>query len=301
MNFLDANYNKDFVRTITNIYGDQGAEWLKQLPSLVNQCVQKWDLTDLQPYQNLTYNYVLFGNQHELPIVLKMRCGADELRNEVAALQAFNNYGCVKNLDYDKSLGALLLERAVPGEALTSLFPYNDRKATAIAADLLQKLHKSVILSTSCFQSLDDVLSDLHKDFSELAPFIVYARTLRKKLLSNKNNQVLLHGDFHHGNIVSASDSQWVAIDPEGIVGSPLYDVALFIRNPLKELVNTVQAQTIIATRIQDFAQLLGYSEQSIYEWTYLQAVISAYWSLEDGLDAGNHIKFLVLLEQLQI
>ncbi len=145
------------------------------------------------------------------------------------------------------------------------------------------------------------MLPNLHKNFSELSPFLSYARILRKKLLSNKNNQVLLHGDFHHGNIVSASDSQWVEIDPEGIMGDSLYDIALFIRNPLKELVNTVQAQTIIAKRIQDFAQLLGYSEQSIYEWTYLQAVVSACWSLEDGLDADNHIKFLVLLEQLQI
>ncbi len=134
---LCYGYDVNFSHTIISTYGDQGAEWLKQLPYLVNQCAQKWDLTNLQPYQNLTYNYVLFGNNRGLPIVLKIRCGVDELRKEVAALQAFTNYGCAKILNYDESLGALLLERAVPGNTLTSLFPYNDRKAIAIAANLL--------------------------------------------------------------------------------------------------------------------------------------------------------------------
>jgi len=43
----------------------------------------------------------------------------------------------------------------------------------------------------------------------------------------------------------------------------------------------------------------LGYTPQCIYNWTYLQTVSSAYWSIEDKLDITRHIAFLTLLERI--
>ncbi|HEV2601786.1 MAG TPA: hypothetical protein VGT41_05860 [Candidatus Babeliales bacterium] len=57
----------------------------------------------------------------------------------------------------------------------------------------------------------------------------------------------------------------------------------------------------IIFKRITDFAQLLGYDAQRIYDWTYLQAMTSAYWSIEDGLDVTNRVAFLRLLQQVRV
>ncbi len=43
---------------------------------------------------------------------------------------------------------------------------------------------------------------------------------------------VLVHGDFHHHNILRAGERH-VAIDAKAMLGEPEYDVPSFLRNPL--------------------------------------------------------------------
>ena len=52
--------------------------------------------------------------------------------------------------------------------------------------------------------------------------------------LGNPSGQnLVLHGDLHHYNILSAEREPWLAIDPKGIVGEPEYEAAAFLRNNL--------------------------------------------------------------------
>ena len=104
-------------------------------------------IPDLIPYPNLTYNYVLAGMMQDVPIVLKLRCDNRELEKEVAALHAFKDYGCVTILSHDNALGAILLERVVPGDSLVSYFPHKDSSATFIASSLVRDLHRVPIPS----------------------------------------------------------------------------------------------------------------------------------------------------------
>lgn len=293
-------FSDSFEFTIKNTYGPAGVTWLTQLPIIIEQCATLWKLTHLHPFANLTYNYVLSGMQDGIPVVLKLRCAVAELRKEVAALTTFQDHGCVKLLDHDEQLSALLIEQIIPGNTLSLYLPNDDSNATHIAADLVKMLHDTNISSTYNFPSLEVVLPDLSKNFSELMLFLTRARELRKSLLATQHNKVLLHGDFHHGNILLTSNNQWLVIDPEGIIGDPIYDLAIYIRNPLKEMIVLPHAQEIVTNRIHDFATLLGYSPQRIYDWTYLQAVCSAYWSLEDGLTVSHHVKFLDILNDIR-
>ncbi|GHU15836.1 hypothetical protein FACS189449_13600 [Alphaproteobacteria bacterium] len=57
---------------ITSIHGDIGRKWLCDLDSIVADLARKWSLTDLKPFDNLTFNYVLSGFQNDVPIVLKI-------------------------------------------------------------------------------------------------------------------------------------------------------------------------------------------------------------------------------------
>jgi streptomycin 6-kinase len=267
---MKFSFSNMFEHTIKTIYGIDGSTWLGQLPKIIKACSEKWHLKELTPYQNLTYNYVLSG---------------------------FLN-GCVRVLASDEHLGALLLERVVPGYALSKLFPHKDSVATTIAADLLSSLYGASI--TKEFPSLEHILPDLQSEPYALTSFLPYARKSIKKLLSSQN-RVLLHGDFHHGNIICAGSEQWVMIDPEGIVGDPAYDLAVYIRNPVKELVAAPNAKEIITNRIHDFSKLFSYSPQSIYDWTYVQVTVSAYWSIEDGIDIAYHVAFLRILQHVKI
>jgi streptomycin 6-kinase len=297
------SYSNSFAHTITSVYGPKGAQWLAQLSQLVTQCAVEWQLSALQTYPTLTYNYVLFGMMNDVPIVLKLRCDTAQTLQEAAALKAFESFGAVKLLAHNTQLNALLLERVVPGTPLSDLFPDEDACATRIAAKLVKMLHQAPIPETHSFPSLEQVIPDFTKDPHPLAPFIAHARTLRSRLLSTQPKQkFLLHGDFHAGNILLSSNSDTlIVIDPEGLVGDPLYDLAVYIRNPKTELITNPQAHVIVKNRINSFAQLLGYDAQRIYDWVYLQAVTSAYWSVEDGLDTSEHVAFLTLLQKISL
>ena len=288
-----------FEDTITNTYGIKGTQWLASLPIIIERCALQWNLSALKPYPNLTYNYVMSGMIDHKPVVLKLRCDQTELQQEIAAVEALNGYGCVRVLAYNLNYGAMILERAVPGESLTTLFPHDDQKATRIAADCMQALHKAPLPESSLFKTLEQTLPHFTKTATALDPFIIRAQELKKQLLATQQKNVLLHGDFHSGNILSSDHNQWVVIDPEGTIGDPLYDLAVYIRNPLTELVACPDALIIISNRINDFATSLGYTPQCIYNWTYLQTVSSAYWSIEDKLDITRHIAFLTLLERI--
>ena len=47
------------MQNITNIYGKKGQEWFDNLPKIVNALSNYWQLTDVIPVDNMTYNYVV--------------------------------------------------------------------------------------------------------------------------------------------------------------------------------------------------------------------------------------------------
>jgi streptomycin 6-kinase len=113
-----------FESNIVNIYGDRGKVWLSNLKTLLEEIALKWNLSELKPFNNLSYNYVLSGFQNKQPIVLKLGFDIESLQREAEALRNFYNFGAVKILA--EKDGALLLERAMPGKSLKSYFPEMD-------------------------------------------------------------------------------------------------------------------------------------------------------------------------------
>lgn len=295
---IGMHYNQEFVTAIMSRYKEQGKQWLDQLPHLIDTCAQKWELTDIQPFPEQTYNYIAFAKQSNQDVVLKLRIDTFLFELEVAYLRYYQEPECVRLLDYDTVLGAMLLERIMPGTPLTELMKDgHDHQATTAAMHLLQKIQKPA--QALNFPDLDTILPRFDRHFPELECFTQKARALREKLLATSKNNVLLHGDFHHGNILADRDGTWRVIDPEGLIGDRAYDAAVFIRNPLSEIIQRADASHLIKQRITTCARMLNEDYQHIYEWTYLQTVTSAYWSAEDGLSTHRHVQFLEILETL--
>jgi streptomycin 6-kinase len=61
--------------------------------------------------------------------------------------------------------------------------------------------------------------------------------------------------------------------------------VAAFIRNPIPELLNHVDAKNIILNRITHFAKIMELPLQRILDWCFVQAVLAWAWALEDDCD----------------
>jgi streptomycin 6-kinase len=51
-------------------------------------------------------------------------------------------------------------------------------------------------------------------------------------LLSSPQDEVVLHGDLHHGNILDFGTRGWLAIDPKGLLGERGFDYANIFTNP---------------------------------------------------------------------
>lgn len=50
---------------------------------------------------------------------------------------------------------------------------------------------------------------------------------------------MLLHGDFHHDNILLGNDGEYIIIDPKGVIGDPVFDIARFILNEFDDEITT--------------------------------------------------------------
>jgi len=278
------NYTNSFNSNIINVYKDKGRLWLSQLPKIISRISEKYRLSELKTVHNLSYNYVLSGLQSSQPIILKIGLDIDGLHQEAKALDSFAGFGVIKLLEQENDM--LLLERAVSGISLKSYFPTREMQAIKIACDVMQRLHLAPLPKTNRFPNIKDLLSIIDKKSSIQDNYIQKARHLRDHLLSTSLEPVLLHGDLHHDNILQ-NGYDFLAIDPKGVIGEPVFDVAAFIRNPIPELLDSVHILDIISNRIDVFARILIKDPQRIKDWCFVQTVLAHIWALEDGVDTG--------------
>lgn len=278
----------DFAQTMVELYGAAGVEWLRRLPALIAECEQRWSLTVLPHFSPLSYNYVapaICADGTE--VVLKLGVLNAELLTEIAALELYNGRGIVRLLDADPEQGILLLERLKPGMLLEEL--PDDEEATSIAAGVMRQLWRPVP-PDHAFPSVAKWAAGLQRLRQRFggttgplpANLVERAERLFKELIDSMAEPVLLHGDLHHANILTAERQPWLAIDPKGVVGEPAYEVGAYLRNPMARLLAASQPERILARRVDQFAAELELDRTRLLGWGLAQAVLSASWSVED-------------------
>ena len=141
---------------------------------------------------------------------------------EPDALAHWAGEGAVRLLRHDRARRAFLIERAVPGTDISEL---SDAEATAIAVDVGRRLWRPagapfLRVADELPRWLDEAVGELRAKAEEL----VAGMELR--------HDVLVHGDFHHHNILASARGH-LAIDPQPFLGEPEYDVVPFLWNPL--------------------------------------------------------------------
>jgi len=280
----------EFISTITKIWGQPGTTWLANLPKLIDECTQRWCLSNLETANNLSHNYVgrAWSWHHKTDVVLKISMLSNEFLQELVALRYYSGNGCVQLLQYDVSMGAMLLERVYPGTTLKDFFPHDDALAVEHTISVIKKLHANPLTNDTIHPSINEWLALLY-DFSKLkipASYLDKARTLADALLeSQPPERYLLHADLHHENILFDNLRGWLAIDPKGIVGELGFEIGAFIRNPIKELAQHPEAHNILTRRFDLFSAGLQIDRQRLVDWSYVQAVLAACWALDDGND----------------
>ncbi len=286
----------DFKESIIKTYGAKGKAWLDDLPNVVSRLSLLWHLQDLKVHENLSWNYILDGMQNNQAIILKIGLDLTSVKNEVAALKAFQGYGVIKLLNEDLAQGALLAERAVPGKSLKSLFPEHDIKAMQIACDMIDRLHQAPIPDHHHFPKLTELLQILDKDWELPKQHLLAARALKNTLLKSTEKNVLLHGDLHYDNILSNKEG-WVVIDPKGVIGDPIFDkIGCLLREPLPELLAVADLPKLLTARVKQISQHFKVDAKKVFDWTYVHTVMAMCWCIEDNVDPGKMLNFLKIL-----
>jgi len=97
---------------------------------------------------------------------------------------------------------------------------------------------------------------------------------------------VLLHGDLHQDNILSAEREPWLAVDPKGVIGEPVFETGALLRNFWPDILSIPNPKSLMARRIDQLSAELGFDRERIYDWGFSQAVLSVLWSIEDKGEA---------------
>jgi len=277
-----------FVRNVLGVYGEQaGRAWLDALPRLLADVAARWELTLGDPY-GLSFNYVARAVRADgTAAVLKLTPPAGDLRYEVAALRHFGGSGAVRLLAADVEAGALLLERAEPGELLTTVQARDDDAATRIAAEVGRRLHRP---AAGPLRTVEDWA---RAAFGWLrgrygggtgplpAGLLDLAEAEHAELVASAAAPVVLHGDLHHDNILT-SDRGWLAIDPHGVLGEPAYEAGPLLRNPIG-LGSRSDLAAVLARRVPVLAEAYGVDAERIRGWGRAHNAVSLIWSHQDG------------------
>lgn len=222
-------------------------------------------------------------------------------------------------LDFRQGLGAVhLLDRVgdaslIEDAGRLSLREHRlvagDERSNTIVADLLPRLHAhspvpapaGLVPLARHFQPLLDCR--LGNAAAPLAANLRMAAGIAAEMLAEQTAVRPLHGDLHHDNIL-LSPRGWLAIDPQGLVGDPAYDVANIFGNPdgaFDEIVNPDR----IAGLARLFAGVLGCPADKILRFAIAHAGLSICWSLADGTpfnesaNAGERHAFLAVAGRL--
>lgn len=293
------NLPPEFISTIQSTFGDEGKAFLESLPDSIAEASARWGVTDIQPVPNLSYNFVAFARRGAEDVVLKMGTTNSEMDSEMAALRLFNGEGACRLLEFDEEKYWMLLERLKPGVMLATL--EDDEEATRIAAQVMKRIWRplesdnllSVRELAPAFQNFIQLADWFFGGFERLrkmfnggtgplnTKLVERVEGSVKDFFAENHSPVLMHGDFHHFNVLS-SERGWLVIDPKGVIGPACYEVGPLMMNPWGSFSDGISRQ-LIMRRIDILHEHLGFERERIREWTLAHAVLSAWWGIEDN------------------
>jgi streptomycin 6-kinase len=266
------------VRETAAGFGAEGTRWLEDLPARVAELERAWSFTAQQAFD--TDGYVSWVGPVQLhdgsDAVLKISIPHREARHEAEALRFYDGHGAVCLLRASEDGFSLLLERCVPG---TNVWPLDEDAGNAVGAEVLRRLWREPDAAAS-FERLSDLAAEWCEELPRTAPaagydaaLVSHAIELARELEATQPRQVLLHGDFHPGNVLSAARGPWLAIDCKPLVGDPAYDLAQWLGNRCEVVEKSPDAASAIRRQIDQFSALLGLDPARVAGWAFVKSL----------------------------
>jgi streptomycin 6-kinase len=269
-------------RVVTNVNAfarqDFTPNWLSSLPRVIEALCAKWRIA-LETIGGDTWiTVVLFGTSPDLgPVVIKSSPNAVDFVAQARAFEIGAGANVPRLYDLDLEHGTMVMERIVPGTALRHV-EMDDDVSTRVGAEALRTFWRPVsdvgglLPQRRVMQPLFDWTPE-----PELidAGLVAQAQQVAAALLQRSTRTCLVHGDFHHWNVVQRTSGEWVIIDPIGIVGDPASDIARWMHNP-PEIAVREDFLDVAARRIGIWADVTGIDADELASWALAGNVLNA-------------------------
>lgn len=261
--------------------GPEWTAWLARLPGLVDECVERWSLEIVRPLA-ADHSLVLEVERADRgAAVLKLVLPEPEGEHEAAGLRRWGGRSAVRLLDADPARGALLLERVTPG---LQLWRTGEPEAQRVALALLPRLwlpvedghpfERVAVLAPRWAARTRELFDATGRPFEpELTDEAARAFA---ELGASQSEEVLVHRDFHGGNVLSAEREPWLAIDPKPTAGERAFDAAWLLGDRQR-----IVTPALARRRLDETVEALGLDRERLRRWTVARYVLGGLWSLE--------------------
>ena len=265
--------------------------WLARLPDLVIELERRWGIRTGSPYRTGVAAWTAPAVTDDGALaVLKVSWPHREARGEAAGLRFWAGNGAVAVLRSDDELYALLLERCEPGVAL-GVAAGSAEQRLITAAQLLRRLWSRPPAAGLKVERVGDVTAEWaelvrqrHQRLGQHLDggIVACGAELLVSLPATANREVVVHGDFNPGNVLSAQRQPWLAIDPKPMAGDPAYDpwpMLTQMGSPFDE----PDPVGVLTARYRLFADVVEEPVERLAAWSFARTVESALWVLDRG------------------
>lgn len=250
---------------------ERTAVWLSRLPKLVEEFSARWQLTVGDPFDAGAGWVAPARRASGEPCVLKIGMPHMEARDEIAGLSFWGGGTFVRLLEADEPGYAMILERCLPGRTLHQL---PEVEQDVVIAELLGDAWQSPPEGHP-FRPLAFMLDVWADEARESGPapadpaLFQAGLDVYRSLSRDRTEEVTLVTDLHAGNVLSATRSPWLAIDPKPFVGDPAWDTTQHLLNCTERL---HRDPVTLTDRV---ARLAGVEPQRVRWWTFARIVVN--------------------------
>ena len=245
--------------------------WLDRLPEILSSVERRWSLTIDVPFDNEEVSCAWVAPvalSDGTSAVLKLGMPHMEAAHEIHGLRFWDGDPTVRLLEADGDLGAMLLERCQPGNALRSL---PEPEQDVVISRLLRRLwrvpsalHPFRPLSAMMDYWSEESRADV-KDWPDRG-LVLEGLRLFEELPRTATAEALLATDLHAGNVLQSKREPWIVIDPKPFVGDPAYDATQHLFNCEERLLADLDGT------IGRMADLLQLDCERIRLWAFARA-----------------------------
>ncbi|HEU5377628.1 MAG TPA: aminoglycoside phosphotransferase family protein [Ktedonobacteraceae bacterium] len=284
----------------------QTRQWLKDLPGLLADLEQVWELSIGQPLSGGSAAYVApvttANGNAIIKIAMPSQPGSYGFQQEMETLLRADGHGYAHVFKFDFERRALLLEllgrsmqeQQLKPQQVITLLCKTLQYAWCVPPGANQTIntleHKALALDQLIRKLWDNLEQPCSQDIISQA--LTFAR--RRLDAFDLQRCVVVHGDPHPANALLArtpragSESGYVFVDPEGFLCEPEYDLGVVLRGWNEELLAASDPLALAHRYCQLLARESGLNEAAIWEWGFIERVssglyVTAYGSSEYG------------------